>query len=100
MEIGHLIFHLKFLRKLEKLNLFFLLIKPLNHNLHEQQLFLNKQSVNLESLPVSLKPLLANSDGVLIIASDKDAKQGVVSSAMLKAREAGALHFSIIVQSQ
>jgi len=66
----------------------------------ENQLFLNKQSVNLESLPVSLKPLLANSDGVLIIASDKDAKQGVVSSAMLKAREAGALHFSIIVQSQ
>jgi biopolymer transport protein ExbD len=66
----------------------------------ENQLFLNKQQVDLESLEKALKPLLKDSNGTVIIASDQDAKQGVVSQAMLKSREAGALHFSIIVQSQ
>jgi biopolymer transport protein ExbD len=67
---------------------------------NQNQLFLNKEPIELESLAERLKPLLKNSDGVVIVASDKDAKQGVVSQAMLKSREAGALHFSIIVQGQ
>lgn len=66
----------------------------------ENKIFLNKKLVELESLVKELKPLLINSDGTVIIASDKNAKQGVVSESMLKAREAGALHFSIIVQNQ
>ena len=66
----------------------------------QNQLFLNKEPIELESLAERLKPLLKNSDGVVIVAADKDAKQGVVSQAMLKSREAGALHFSIIVRGQ
>ena len=65
----------------------------------KNEIFLNKKLVDIKSLSDELKPILINSD-VVVIASDKNAKQGVVSEAMLKAREAGALHFSIIVQSQ
>lgn len=65
----------------------------------QNQIFLNKNPVDLESLSKVLKPLLEKSQGTVIIASDKDAKQGVVTQAMLKSRQAGAVSFSIIVQN-
>lgn len=66
----------------------------------KNEIFLNKELVSLENLSTKLKPLLANSDQKIIIASDKDAKQGVVTQAMLKARESGATQFSIMVKAQ
>lgn len=65
----------------------------------QNQVFLNKESVSLDNLPTKLKPLLKGSEDTIIIASDKDAKQGVVSQVMLKAREIGAAHFSIMVKN-
>lgn len=66
----------------------------------KNEIFVNKELVSLENLSTKLKPLLANSDQKIIIASDKDAKQGVVTQAMLKARESGATQFSIMVKAQ
>ena len=62
-------------------------------------LFLNEQPVLLEELAEKLKPLLQNENKTVIIASDKNALQGAVTQAMLKARAAGAEHFSIIVKN-
>ena len=65
----------------------------------KNNLFLNKRPVALESLVQNLQPLLQGENKTVIIASDKDALQGAVTQAMLRARTAGAEHFSIIVEN-
>lgn len=66
----------------------------------ESKVFVNNQIVSLEDLSSKLKPLLKNSDSRVVVVSDQDAKQGIVTQAMLKARESGAMNFSIMVQNQ
>jgi biopolymer transport protein ExbD len=66
---------------------------------HDNSVFLNKEQISLESLISKLQPLLQNSEKTVIIASDKDAFQGTVMEVMLKAREAGAQHFSMITRN-
>ncbi len=64
-------------------------------------LFVNEKPVSLENLGLALHQLLEKQDQnkTVIIASDKNALQGNVTEAMLKARQAGAKHFSIIVKN-
>lgn len=63
------------------------------------KIFLNKEPIAMEFLIEKLKPLLSEKNDKLIIAADKKALHGVVAEAMLKARQAGAKHFSIITKS-
>ena len=52
----------------------------------------------MDSLIEKLQPLLRGENKTVIVASDKNALQGTVTESMLKAREAGAEHFSIMVK--
>ena len=65
----------------------------------KNEVFLNKALISESDIVLKLKPLLQSNDKVIVYA-DKQAFQGVVTNAMLKAREAGAKHFSIIVKGQ
>jgi biopolymer transport protein ExbD len=67
---------------------------------HENNISINKQPVTLATLISIVRPLIAESEDTVIVAADKDAAQGVVVQAMLKVREAGARHFSIVVQNE
>ncbi|MBU6338448.1 MAG: biopolymer transporter ExbD [Rickettsiales bacterium] len=66
----------------------------------DNHIFLNKELVDLQSLSQNLKPLLTKFSKTVIVVSDSEAKQGVVSQSMLESRKAGAEHFSIIVQNK
>jgi biopolymer transport protein ExbD len=61
-------------------------------------IFLGKTAVTLQSLAGSLRPLLQGTDATVIVAADDAAPHGVVTRAMLRAREGGAEHFSIAVK--
>jgi biopolymer transport protein ExbD len=65
---------------------------------HDGSVFLDKKSITLDSLISELQPLL-DSEKNVIIASDKDALQGVVMQVMLKAKAAGAQHFAMITRN-
>ncbi len=65
----------------------------------QNKIFLNKESVLLEDLGVKIKPLINSSNQKIIIVSDQDSKQGVVTQTMLKARENGATNFAIMVKN-
>lgn len=65
----------------------------------DSKLFLNKTPVTLETLAPTLKPLLDPADPSVMVAADNASTNGVLVQAMLKAREAGAKHFLIAVQS-
>lgn len=62
------------------------------------EIFLNKDSADLNSLKPKLEALLQGGDKTVIVMSDKDALQGVVMQAMLAARDAGAKHFSMVTK--
>lgn len=62
------------------------------------EIFINKESVTLDTLATTLKPLLQDSKQKLIISADNEAPQGVVVQAMLRARSVGVQHFLIAVQ--
>lgn len=64
----------------------------------EGVIFLNKESLDLNSLRPALEALLQGGDKTVIVLSDKDALQGVVMQAMLAARDAGARHFSMVTK--
>ncbi|PRE45459.1 ExbD/TolR family protein [Burkholderia multivorans] len=61
------------------------------------QIQINRQSVSLDQVAASIKPLLG-ADGNVIVAADAGAPNGVVVEAMLQARQGGAAHFLIAVQ--
>ncbi len=63
----------------------------------DRHIFINKTAVTLDNLASTLRPLMG-SDGDLIVSADNDAPQGLVVSAMLQARTAGAQHFLIAVK--
>ena len=61
-------------------------------------LFLNETPVALDTLASVLEPMLRGSDGRVVVAADREAQQGIVVEAMLKARGVGAQHFIIAVK--
>ncbi len=58
---------------------------------------LNERAVTLDTLPAVLRSFGTDPDGNLIVAADSAAPSGVVVQAMLKAREAGTVHFLFAV---
>ncbi|GDX61367.1 MAG: biopolymer transporter ExbD [Nitrosospira sp.] len=64
----------------------------------DSQIFINRIPVTLETLAITLKPLLINSQKDLIVSADNEAPQGIVVQAMLQARSVGAEHFLIAVK--
>ena len=55
------------------------------------EIFINKESVTLDTLATTLKPLLHDAKQKLIVSADNEAPQGIVVQAMLRARNAGGL---------
>jgi biopolymer transport protein ExbD len=65
------------------------------------QIFVDKKAADLNSLSQTIHTLLDQGGSTtVIIAADKNAAHGTVAESMIKAKEAGAEHFSIIVQNQ
>jgi biopolymer transport protein ExbD len=61
-------------------------------------ILIDSTPVTLDNLAGTLKPLLKDLNGQVIVAADSAAPEGVVVQAMLKARSAGAEHFLIAVK--
>lgn len=64
----------------------------------DNEIYINKEAVTLDTLATTLKPLLHDAKQKLIISADNEASQGIVVQAMLRARNAGVQHFLIAVQ--
>ena len=64
----------------------------------ENKIYLGKKLISLEEIATTLPALLPNADATIIITFDKKAEAGIVTETMLKAKAAGAKHFSIIVR--
>ncbi len=64
----------------------------------DNEIFINKESVTLDTLAATLKPLLHDAKQKLIVSADNEAPQGIVVQAMLRARHAGVQHFLIAVR--
>lgn len=64
----------------------------------DSKIYINQTVVTLDSLAMTLKPLLADAKQKLIVSADSEAPQGIVVQAMLRARSAGAQHFLIAVK--
>ena len=58
---------------------------------------LDRTPVTLDTLPATLRPMLAPAGTNMVVAVDSAAASGIVVQAMLKAREAGAEHFLFAV---
>lgn len=63
-------------------------------------MYLNETPVGIESLTATLKTMLAGPDSSIVVAADQAAQNGVVVEAMLRAREAGAQHFTIAIKRE
>ncbi|MCP5243771.1 biopolymer transporter ExbD [Nitrosomonas sp.] len=73
--------------------------KPITLTLtKDSEIYINKESVTLETLAAKLKPLLKDAQPKLIVSADSEAPQGIVVQAMLRARQAGVHQFLIAVQ--
>jgi biopolymer transport protein ExbD len=64
----------------------------------DNRILINETPVKLDTIGITLKPLLRSPDADLIVAADDASTQGVVVQAMLAARAAGAQHFLIAVK--
>jgi biopolymer transport protein ExbD len=61
------------------------------------EILLDRTPVTLDTLPPTLRPMLAPAGTNMVVAVDSVAPSGIVVQAMLKAREAGAEHFLFAV---
>jgi biopolymer transport protein ExbD len=66
----------------------------------ENKIYLGKKLINLEEIATILPAILPTTDETIIITFDKKAAAGIVTETMLKAKAAGAKHFSIIVKKK
>ncbi len=66
---------------------------------HDNSIFLNKEKIKIGRVRERLAEILDDPEKIIIIASDKEAQQGVVMQVMLQAKAAGARHFSMIAKS-
>ena len=64
----------------------------------DSRIFLDKTAVTLETLGPTIKTMLLDPEGSVIVAADSAAPNGITVQAMLRAREAGAKHFLIAVK--
>ena len=62
------------------------------------QLLIGKTAVTLTTLAAALQPLLKGPDPSVIVNADAAAPHGVVTEAMIHARQAGVAHFLIAVK--
>jgi biopolymer transport protein ExbD len=67
---------------------------------HDNSIFLGTEQIKLGDVYGKLVSILNDPQKMIIIASDKDASQGVVMEVMLRAKAAGAQHFSIVAKSR
>lgn len=65
---------------------------------HDNLIFLNQEQIRLEAVSSKVSSLLDDPQKIVIIASDKEARQGIVMQVMLKAKAAGAQHFSMVTK--
>ena len=61
------------------------------------EIVLDHTPVTLDTLPPTLRPMLAPAGTNVVVAVDSAAPSGIVVQSMLKAREAGAEHFVFAV---
>jgi biopolymer transport protein ExbD len=61
-------------------------------------MYLNETAVGLDNLADTLRTMLAGPDSSVVVAADQGAQNGVVVEAMLRARSAGAQHFTIAIK--
>ena len=62
-------------------------------------LYLNNSKIALEQIGQKISPLINSGfDDTIIINADKNSSHGVVTQSMLKAKQAGAKHFAIVVK--
>jgi len=66
---------------------------------HDNSVFLNKEEVALTNIRDRLLEIPEADKKIVIIASDKDSKQGIVMQVMLQAKAAGAKNFSMIIKN-
>lgn len=66
----------------------------------DSRILVNKTPVTLDTLADTLRPLIRDAKQNVVVSADNDAPQGLVVQAMLRAREAGAVHFLIAVKHQ
>lgn len=66
----------------------------------DSRILVNQTPVTLETLAATLRPLIRDTEQNVVVSADNDAQQGLVVQAMLRAREAGAVHFLIAVKHQ
>ena len=66
----------------------------------QAQLLQAKTPVTLETLGATVQPMLPGADADVIVAADSGAPNGIVVQAMLRAREAGAVHFLFAVKRE
>jgi biopolymer transport protein ExbD len=64
----------------------------------DSNIFLDKTQVTLDTLALTLKPMLEGPEASIIVAADTTAPYGVTVNAMMQARAAGAQHFLIAVK--
>jgi len=65
----------------------------------DSKIYLDQTPVTLETLAVTLKPML-RPEASVIVAADNAAPNGVAVRAMLQARAAGAQHFLIAIKHE
>ena len=61
-------------------------------------ILVNKTNVKLEGVAAAIRPLITSSDPSVVVNADAFAPHGVVTEAMLRARDAGIEHFLIAVK--
>jgi len=66
----------------------------------DSRILVNQTPVTLDTLAATLRPLIRDARQNVVVSADNDAPQGLVVQAMLRAREAGAVHFLIAVKHQ
>ncbi|MDO9219911.1 MAG: biopolymer transporter ExbD [Thiobacillus sp.] len=64
----------------------------------DSRILVNQTPVTLDTLAATLRPLIRDAKQNVVVSADNDAPQGLVVQAMLRAREAGAVHFLIAVK--
>ncbi len=64
------------------------------------KIYLDHTPVTLASLATTLKPMLKHHGSSVIVAADRDSRDGVVVRAMLEARQAGADQLLIAVKHE
>lgn len=63
-------------------------------------ILINKTPVKLEGIAGVIKPLIKTSEPSVVVNADAAAPHGVVTEAMLRARDAGVEHFLIAVKHE